>query len=89
MIGCLLNIRLRAKCKGLGIIPKSPRVRTTAVLAILPNLSFPIPALRFFESGDIFSSLILKKRQRKPALITLNYPADAKLIAKEGKDAQA
>ncbi len=47
MIGCLLNIRLRAKCKGLGIIPKSPRVRTTAVLAILPNLSFPIPALRF------------------------------------------
>ena len=25
----------------------------------------------------------------KPALITLNYPADAKLITKEGEDAQA
>jgi len=25
----------------------------------------------------------------KPALITLNYPADAKLIAKDGEDAQA
>ena len=25
----------------------------------------------------------------KPALITLNYPADAKLIAKEGEDAHA
>ena len=40
MIGCLLNIRLRAKCKGLGIIPKSPRVRTAAVLANPPNPSF-------------------------------------------------
>ena len=39
MIGCLLNIRLRAKCKGLGIIPKSPRVRTPDVLAILSNLN--------------------------------------------------
>ena len=47
MIGCLLNIRLRAKCKGLGILPKLPCVRTPDVLAILPNLSFPIPALRF------------------------------------------
>ena len=40
MIGCLLKKRLRAKCKGLGIIPKSPRVRTAAVLANLPNPSF-------------------------------------------------
>ena len=43
MIGCLLNIRLRAKCKGLGILPKSPRVRTAAVLAVLSNPSFLRP----------------------------------------------
>ncbi len=30
-----------------------------------------------------------EKQACKPALITLNYPADAKLIAKEGEDAQA
>jgi hypothetical protein len=42
-----------------------------------------------FRKRGHFSSLILKKRQRKPALITLNYPADAKLIAKEGEDVQA
>ena len=35
--------------------------------------------------------LIIRKKQGlgKPALITLNYPSDAKLIAKEGEDAQA
>ena len=38
-----------------------------------------------------YSGLIIRKKQGlgKPALITLNYPADAKLIAKEGEDAQA
>ena len=37
-----------------------------------------------------YSGLIIRKKQGlgKPALITLNYPADAKLIAKEGEDAQ-
>ena len=39
MIGCLLNIRLRAKCKGLGILPKLPCVRTPDVLAVLSNLN--------------------------------------------------
>ena len=39
MIGYLLNIGLYAKCKGLGIIPKSPGIRTAAVLAILSNLN--------------------------------------------------
>ena len=38
-----------------------------------------------------YSGLIIRKKQGlgKPALITLNYPSDAKLIAKEGEDAQA
>ena len=38
-----------------------------------------------------YSGLIVRRKQGlgKPALITLNYPADAKLIAKEGEDAQA
>ena len=38
-----------------------------------------------------FSGLICRKKQGlgKPALITLNYPADAKLIAREAEDAQA
>ena len=35
-----MNIGLYAKGKGLGIIPKSPHVRTAAVLAVLSNLSF-------------------------------------------------
>ena len=37
-----------------------------------------------------YSGLIVRRKQGlgKPALITLNYPADAKLIAKEGEDAQ-
>ena len=37
------------------------------------------------------NGLIIRKKQGlgKPALITLNYPADAKLIAKVGEDAQA
>ena len=39
MIGYPLNIGLYAKCKGLGIIPKSPGIRTAAVLAILSNLN--------------------------------------------------
>ena len=39
MIEYLLNIGLYAKCKGLGIFPKSPCVRTAAVLAILSNLN--------------------------------------------------
>ena len=40
-----------------------------------------------FEDGG----LIIRKKQGlgKPALITLNYPADARLIAKECEDAQA
>ena len=38
-----------------------------------------------------YSGLIVRRKQSfgKPALITLNYPSDAKLIAKEGEDAQA
>ena len=38
-----------------------------------------------------YIGLIIRKKQGlgKPALITLNYPADAKLIAKEAEDAQA
>ena len=38
-----------------------------------------------------FQGLIIRKKQGlgKPALITLNYPADAKLIAKEAEDVQA
>ena len=37
-----------------------------------------------------YSGLIVRRKQGlgKPALITLNYPSDAKLIAKEGEDAQ-
>ena len=34
-----MNIGLYAKAKGLGIIPKSPHVRTAAVLAVLSNLN--------------------------------------------------
>ena len=36
-----------------------------------------------------YSGLIVRRKQGlgKPALITLNYPSDAKLIAKEGEDA--
>ena len=47
-------------------------------------------ATRFFRELEC-SGLIVRRKQGlgKPALITLNYPADAKLIAKEGEDAQA
>ena len=47
-------------------------------------------ATRIFRELE-YSGLIIRKKQGlgKPALITLNYPADAKLIAKEGEDAQA
>ena len=47
-------------------------------------------ATRIFQELE-YSGLIIRKKQGlgKPALITLNYPADAKLIAKEGEDAQA
>ena len=46
-------------------------------------------ATRIFRELE-YSGLIIRKKQGlgKPALITLNYPADAKLIAKEGEDAQ-
>ena len=37
MIGCLLNIRLRAKCKGLGIIPK---------IAVCPDSGFACCSLK-------------------------------------------
>ena len=45
-------------------------------------------ATRIFRELE-YSGLIIRKKQGlgKPALITLNYPADAKLIAKEGEDA--
>ena len=45
---------------------------------------------RIFQELE-YSGLIVRRKQGlgKPALITLNYPADAKLIAKEGEDAQA
>ena len=47
-------------------------------------------ATRIFRELE-YSGLIIRKKQGlgKPALITLNYPSDAKLIAKEGEDAQA
>ena len=47
-------------------------------------------ATRIFRKLE-YSGLIVRRKQGlgKPALITLNYPADAKLIAKEGEDAQA
>lgn len=47
-------------------------------------------ATRIFRELE-YSGLIVRCKQGlgKPALITLNYPADAKLIAKEGEDAQA
>ena len=45
-------------------------------------------ATRIFRELE-YSGLIVRRKQGlgKPALITLNYPADAKLIAKEGEDA--
>ena len=47
-------------------------------------------ATRIFRELE-YSGLIIRKKQGlgKPALITLNYPADAKLIAKEGEDVQS
>ena len=47
-------------------------------------------ATRIFRELE-YSGLIVRRKQGlgKPALITLNYPSDAKFIAKEGKDAQA
>lgn len=47
-------------------------------------------ATRIFRELE-YSGLIVRRKQGlgKPALITLNYPSDAKLIAKEGEDAQA
>lgn len=47
-------------------------------------------ATRIFRELE-YSGLIIRKKQGlgKPALIMLNYPADAKLIAKEGENVQA
>ena len=47
-------------------------------------------ATRIFRELE-YSGLMIRKKQGlgKPALITLNYPVDAKLITKEGEDAQA
>ena len=47
-------------------------------------------ATRIFRELE-YSGLIVRRKQGlgKPALITLNYPSDAKLIAKEGEDVQA
>ena len=47
-------------------------------------------ATRIFRELE-YSGLIVRRKQGlgKPALITLHYPADAKLIAKEGEDAHA
>ena len=47
-------------------------------------------ATRIFRELE-YSGLIVRRKQGlgKPALITLNYPSDAKFIAKEGEDAQA
>ena len=46
-------------------------------------------ATRIFRELE-YSGLIVRRKQGlgKPALITLNYPADAKLIAKEETNAQ-
>ena len=52
----------------------SPRVRTAAVLAILSNLNIRRSwCPRFFESGDIFSSPILKKRQKNVRCIVEGF----------------
>ena len=70
----LLIFRSASISQGLGIIPKSPRVRTAAVLAILSNLNIRRSwCPRFFESGDIFSSPILKKRQRNVRCIVEGF----------------
>ena len=47
-------------------------------------------ATRIFRELE-YSGLIVRRKQGlgKPALITLNYPSDAKFIAKEGEDEQA
>ena len=47
-------------------------------------------ATRIFRELE-YSGLIIRRKQGlgRPALITLNYPADAKLIAKEDENAQA
>ena len=47
-------------------------------------------ATRIFRELE-YSGLIIRRKQGlgKPALITLNYPSDAKLITKEGEDVQA
>ena len=47
-------------------------------------------ATRIFQELE-YSGLIIRRKQGmgKPALITLNYPSDAKLIAKEAEDVQA
>ena len=46
-------------------------------------------ATRIFRELE-YSGLIIRRKQGlgKPALITLNYPADAKMIVKEAPDAQ-
>ena len=48
-----------------------------------------LSATRIFRELE-YSGLIVRRKQGlgKPALITLNYPADAKLIAKEETNAQ-
>ena len=47
-------------------------------------------ATRIFRELEYSGLIVLRKQGLgKPALITLNYPADAKLIAKEAEDAQA
>ena len=47
-------------------------------------------ATRIFRELE-YSGLIIRRKQGlgKPALITLNYPSDAKLITREDEDAQA
>ena len=54
------------------------------------RLYFTLEQTRIFRELE-YSGLIVRRKQGlgKPALITLNYPANAKLIAKEGEDAQA
>ena len=68
------------------VLPQQPKLEQAQVKLHRSRQS----ATRIFRELE-YSGLIVRRKQGlgKPALITLNYPADAKLIAKEGEDAQA
>ena len=68
------------------VLPRQPKLEQAQTKLHRSRQS----ATRIFRELE-YSGLIIRKKQGlgKPALITLNYPSDAKLIAKEGEDAQA